>query len=93
MGVLPQGEAEETSCGQISQLISAGPQVIYPVGLNEPDEPIITTLSEPLSRGRSIIASRDLYLGINIPFTSHGGIGTQSIIYWQDLPQHGTQST
>ena len=72
MGVLPQGGAEETSCGWISQLkvcqlISASPQVIYPVGLNWHNEPVITTLSEPLSRGTSVIACKNLYLGINIP--------------------------
>ena len=87
LGVLPQGKAEETSCGQVSQLevcqlISAGPQVIYPIGLNGHNEPIITTLSEPLISGVSIIASKDLYLGIQYPFTSHGGTRTQSITYW-----------
>ena len=39
LGVLPQGKAEESPYGQISQLevhqlLSARPQVIYPVGLN-----------------------------------------------------------
>ena len=43
--------AEETSSGWISQLnihqlLSAGPQVVYPSGLNRHDEPIITTLPE-----------------------------------------------
>ena len=51
---------------EISQLISAGPQVIYPVDLNGHTEPIITTLSEQLSRGTSI-TNEGLYLGINIP--------------------------
>ena len=51
LGILPQGKAEETSCGQISQLdicqlLSAGSQVVYPTGLNGQDEPIITTLPE-----------------------------------------------
>ena len=72
LGILPQGEVEETSCGQISQLevhqlISTGPQVVYPIGLNGHNEPIITTLPEPLSSCISIIASKDLYLGIGIP--------------------------
>ena len=66
------GKGGETSCGQISQLdvcelLSAGPQVVYPVGLNGQDESIITTLPEPLSSGISIIASKHLYLGIDIP--------------------------
>ena len=72
LGILPQGKAEETSCGQISQLnicqlLSTGPQVVYPSGLNRQDEPIITTLPEPLSSGLSIIASKHPYLEINIP--------------------------
>ena len=72
LGNLPQGKAEETSCGWISQLdicqlLSAGPQVVYPSGLNRHDEPIITTLPELLSSGTSIIASEHLYLQIDIP--------------------------
>ena len=72
LGILPQRKAEETSCGQISQLnicqlLSAGPQVVYPSGLNGHDEPIITTLPEPLSSGISIIASKHPYLEIDIP--------------------------
>ena len=72
LGILPQRKVEETSCGWISQLdvcklISASPQVVYPIGLNGHDEPIITTLPELLSSGISIIASKHLYLGINIP--------------------------
>ena len=72
LGILPQWKAEETSCGQISQLdvshlLSTGPQVVYPSGLNRHDEPIITTLPEPLSSGTSIIASKHPYLEIDIP--------------------------
>ena len=72
LGILSQGKAEETSCGWFSQpnvcqLLSAGPQVVYPSGLNGQDEPIITTLPEPLSSDISIIASEHLYLEIDIP--------------------------
>ena len=72
LGILPQGKVEETSCGQISQLdicqlLSASCQVVYPSGLNGQDEPIITTLPEPLSSSISIIASEHLYLEIDIP--------------------------
>ena len=40
LGILPQGKVEETSCGQISQLkvcqlLSTGPQVIYPIGFEQ----------------------------------------------------------
>ena len=72
LGILPQGKGKETSCGWISQLnicqlLSTGPQVVYPSGLNGHDEPIITTLPEPPSSSTSIIASKHPYLEINIP--------------------------
>ena len=72
LGILPQGKVEETSCGQISQLdvcqlLSASPQVAYPSGLNGHDEPIITTLPEPLSSIISIITSKHPYLEIDNP--------------------------
>ena len=70
--VLPQGKVQETFCGQISQLkvcqlLTASPQVIYPVGLNGQDEPIITTLPDPLGSGISLITSKHNYLEIDIP--------------------------
>ena len=45
LGILPQRGVEAVPCGQISQLevcqlLAAGPQVIYPVGLNGQDEPL-----------------------------------------------------
>ena len=72
LGILPQGKAEEISCGQISQLdihqlLSAGLQVVYSSGLKGHDEPIITTLPEPLSSSMSVIASKHPYLEIDIP--------------------------
>ena len=72
LGILPQGKVQETFCGQISQikvhqLLAASPQIIYPIGLNRHDEPIITTLPEPLDSGISLIASEHIYLGIDIP--------------------------
>ena len=72
LGILPQGKVEETSCGPISQLeahqlITTSPQVVYPIGLNGHDVPIITTLPELLDSGISLIASEHLYLEIDIP--------------------------
>ena len=71
-GILPQGKAQETFCGQISQLkvcqlLATRPEVIYPIGLNGHDEPIITTLPEPLDSSISLITSKHIYLGIEIP--------------------------
>ena len=72
LGVLLWGKVQETFCGQISQLevcqlLAAGPQVIYLIGLNGHDEPIITTLPDLLGSGISLIASEHIYLEINIP--------------------------
>ena len=92
LGILPQGNAEETSYGWISQLnicqlLSTGPQVVYPSGLNGHDEPIITTLPEPLSSSTSIIASEHSYLEIDIPPNGVLPIGEASII-WTTNPHN-----
>ena len=75
LGILPQGKAEETPCGQISQLkvcqlLVTGPQVIYPIGLNGHDQPIITTLQELLGSSISLTMSEHIYLEIDIPSLS-----------------------
>ena len=72
LGVLPQGKAEESPYGQISQLkvcqlLSARPQVVYPVGLNGNDEPVTTTLPELLHSGASVTTNEHPYMRINIP--------------------------
>ena len=72
LGILPQRGAEAAPCGQISQLevcqlLAASPQVIYPVGLNGQDKPIIPSLPEPLASGISLTAGEPIYLGIDIP--------------------------
>ena len=72
LGILPQGKAQETFCGPISQLkvcqlLATSPQVIYPIGLNGQDEPIITTLPDPLGSSISLITSEHNYLEIDIP--------------------------
>ena len=43
------------------------PQVIYPIGLNGCDEPIIAPLPELLASGVSITAGKPVYLEIDIP--------------------------
>ena len=63
---------QETFCGWISQLeagqlFAANPQVIYPIGLNGQDEPIITTLPDLLGSSISLIMSEHNYLEVDIP--------------------------
>ena len=72
LGILIQGKAQETFCGQISQLevhqlFATSPQVIYPIGLNRHDELIITTLPDLLGSSISLIASKHIYLETDIP--------------------------
>ena len=69
--ILPQRGVEATPCGQISQLevcqlLVAIPQVIYPVGLNGQDEPIITSLPELLASSINLTTGEPMYLGIDI---------------------------
>ena len=61
LGIPHQGKVEESPYGWISllevcQLLSFGPQVVYPVGLNGNGEPVTTTLPEPLNSGATITA-------------------------------------
>ena len=70
--ILPQGGAEMTACGRISQLevcqlLISSLQVAYPVGLNECEEPIITSLPESLANGISLTRGKSIYLEIDIP--------------------------
>ena len=71
LGILPQGGAAVTPCRQISQLevcqlLIAGTQVVYPIGLNVCKEPIITSLLEPLAHGVSLTTGDPIYLEIYI---------------------------
>ena len=72
LGILPQGKVEESPYGQMSQLkvgqlLSAEPQVIYPVGLNGNNEPITITLPELLHSSASITTNKHPYMRIDIP--------------------------
>ena len=72
LGILPQRGAEVAPCGQISQLevcqlLVTSPQVVYPIGLNGHDEPIITSLPELLASSISLTTGEPIYLGIDIP--------------------------
>ena len=71
VGILPQRGAEATPCRQISQLencqfLIAGPQVIYPIGLNGHDEHVITSLPESLASSVRLTTGKPVYLDIEI---------------------------
>ena len=72
LGILPQKGVEAAPCGQISQLevcqlLVTSHQVVYPIGLNEHNKPIITSLPEPLASSISLTTGKPIYLGIDIP--------------------------
>ena len=72
LGILPQGKVEESPYGQISQLkvcqlLSTGPWVIYPVGLNGDDKLVMITLPELLHSSANITANKHPYMRIDIP--------------------------
>ena len=67
LGILPWGKAEESPHRQISQLkvhqlLSTGPRVIYPVGLNGCNQLVIIDLLEPLQSGSSITTDEHPHL-------------------------------
>ena len=71
LGVLPQAKAE-SPCGWISQLevcqlLSAGLQVVYPVGLNGGDQSVTIDLPGPLHSGSSVTTDEHPYMKIDIP--------------------------
>ena len=71
LGILPQGKAESL-CGWISQLkvchfLSAGLQVIYPMGLNGGNQSVTIDLPGPLHHGSSVTTNEHPYIKIDIP--------------------------
>ena len=71
LSVLSQGNVE-SPCGQISQLkvcqlLSAGPQVIYLVGLNGDSQSATINLPGLLHSGSSVTINEHLYIEIGIP--------------------------
>ena len=75
LGVLPQGKVEESPYGWISQLkvhqlLSAGPWVIYLVGLNGGNQPVTINLPELLHSGSSVTTDEHPHMRIDIPLLS-----------------------
>ena len=71
LSVLSQGNLK-SPCGQISQLevcqlLSAGPRVVYLVGLNRDDQSATIDLPEPLHSGSSVTNDDHPYIKNDIP--------------------------
>ena len=72
LGVLPQQKVEESPYGQISQLkvcqlLSTGPRVVCPVGLNRGNQLVTINLPEPLHSSSSITTDEHPHMRIDIP--------------------------
>ena len=70
--ILPQGEADMTAYGRISQmevcqLLTSSLQVAYPIVLNGHKDPVIISLPESLPNGISLTGGKSVYLEIEIP--------------------------
>ena len=60
---LPAGELSQL---EVCQLLVTGPQVAFPIGFNRCEEPVITSLLEPLANGISLTGGESIYLEIHI---------------------------
>ena len=71
LSILPQGKAESLygwiSQLEVCQLLSTGPQVVYPVGLNGGDQSVTIGLPEPLHSSSSVTTNEHTHLKIDIP--------------------------
>ena len=72
LSVLPEGGTSSATCRRVSQievclLLSSGSQVIYPVGLNGCEAPMIASLPESLVRGTNLPGGKPIYLKVDIP--------------------------
>ena len=75
------------------QLLSAGPWVVYPVGLNGGDEPVTTTLLELLHSGASVITNEASILEDQYSFTSPGGTRMYNFASWWSAHHPSSQLT
>ena len=67
-----EGGTSGTACGRVSQLevcqlLSLGSQVVYPVGLNGCQVPVIASPPESLAKGVNLLRGKPIYLKVNIP--------------------------
>ena len=71
LSILVEGGTSSATCGQISQLdicqlLSSGSQVIYPVGLNRCEIPVIMSLPKSLAKDMTMLGGKPIYLSVDI---------------------------
>ena len=72
LSILVKGGTSSATCRRVSQLevcqlLSSGSQVIYPVGLNGCEVPVIASPPELLAKGTNLLGSKPIYLKVDIP--------------------------
>ena len=77
LSVLPVGGTNSATCRRVSQLevcqlLSSVLQVIYPVGLNGCEAPMIASLPESPARGTNLLGGEPIYLKVDIPLSTVG---------------------
>ena len=71
LSIMVEGGTSSVTCGRISQLevcqlLSSGTQVIYPVGFNGCQVPMIMSLSDLLARGATLLWGKPAFLSVDI---------------------------
>ena len=71
LSVLVEGSTSSATCRRISQLevhqhLSSGSQVVYPVGLNGCEVPVIASLPKSLAKGMNLLGGKPICLQVDI---------------------------
>ena len=66
------GGTSNTACRRVSQLqvcqlLSWGSQIVYLVGLNGCEVPVIASPPEPMAKGVNLLSGKPIYLKVDIP--------------------------
>ena len=72
LSILQEGGTSSATCRRVNQLevcqlLSLGLQVIYPVGMNGCEVPVIASLLESLAKGTNLLGGKPIYLKGDIP--------------------------
>ena len=72
LSILVEGGTSSATCRrviqlEVCQLLSLGSQVVYPVGLNECEVPVIAFPPESVAKGANLLGGKPIYLKGDIP--------------------------
>ena len=78
LSLMVEGSTGSATCGRIiqlevHQLLTSGSQVIYPVGLNGCEVPMIASPPELLAKDTNLLGGKPIYLQVDIPQSTEKG--------------------